>query len=152
MTYARSELQVVIWFLRQQQSPNGNASSLLLWRVHETIDKLHRRSPTKIPQSKNICNKSRLQVCLPTLPFESQHSVQTITQLPNDNIAIISLRLTFGGTPCPYEWGVISESICDLANALLKDNDWDPLTLSAPTSPPPRRTTLSDDIPFGIGK
>jgi hypothetical protein len=66
-------------------------------------------------------------------------------------MAIISLRLPFGGAPCPYEWGVISESICDLANALLQDEKWDPLTLSAPTTLPPRKT-MDDDIPFGIGR
>ena len=78
-------------------------------------------------------------------------AVQTITQLPDDDIAIISLRLTFGGAPGPFEWGVISESICDLANALLHDDDWNPSTLSAPSSVPPKKL-LSNDIPFGIGK
>jgi len=47
--------------------------------------------------------------------------------------------------------GVISESICDLANALLHDDNWDPATLSAPSSVPPKHL-LSDDIPFGIGR
>ena len=78
-------------------------------------------------------------------------AIQTITQLPDDDIAIISLRLTFGGAPGPFEWGVISESICDLANALLHDDNWDPSTLSAPASVPPMRL-LTDDIAFGIGR
>jgi hypothetical protein len=78
-------------------------------------------------------------------------AVQSITQLPDEKLALISLRLTFGGAPCPYEWGVISESVCDLANALLHDDDWDPQHLSAPTTPPPR-DALDDSIPFGIGK
>jgi hypothetical protein len=47
--------------------------------------------------------------------------------------SIITLRLTFGGAPCPYEWGVISESICDLANKLIKCDKWDPLTLTDST-------------------
>ena len=58
-------------------------------------------------------------------------AVQTITQLPEDNMAIISLQLTFGGLPCPFEWGVISESVCDLANAL-----WPRLAFPHPPSPP----------------
>ncbi len=53
------------------------------------------------------------------------------TQLPNDNLAIITLQLTFGGAPCPFEGGVISKSICDLANELLVSKEWDPETLHA---------------------
>ncbi len=52
------------------------------------------------------------------------------------NSKIITLRLTFGGAPCPYEWGVISETICDLANELIKCDDWDPLTLHASVQQP----------------
>lgn len=94
------------------------------------------------------------------MDYKSAHSrchlnwetaVQTITLLPDNNIAIILLRLTFGGAPGPFEWGVISESICDLANALLHDDNWDPATLSAPSSVPPKHL-LGDEIPFGIGR
>jgi hypothetical protein len=57
-------------------------------------------------------------------------ALQTATQLPEEKTAIITLRHTFGGAPCPFKWGVVSESICDLANALLQcDNDWDPSEL-----------------------
>jgi hypothetical protein len=57
-------------------------------------------------------------------------ALRTATQLPEEKTAIITLRETFGGTPCPFEWGVISEPICNLANELLKcDEDWDPSKL-----------------------
>jgi hypothetical protein len=64
-------------------------------------------------------------------------ALQTSTQLPDDNLTIITLRLitlrlTFGGAPCPFEWGIMSETICNLANELLKCDDWDPRTLHAP--------------------
>jgi hypothetical protein len=58
-------------------------------------------------------------------------ALQTCTQLPNNDLAIITLRLTFGGVPCPYQWGVMSETICDLANELIKSNKWNPLILHA---------------------
>lgn len=64
-------------------------------------------------------------------------AIQTMTHLPKDNIAIISLWLTFGGTPGPYEWGVISKAICDLANALVEDDAWNPLEINAPSMVPP---------------
>ncbi len=49
-------------------------------------------------------------------------------------------------------WGVFSESICDLANAILFNNDWDTFDLLAPNqSLVPPRTLLDDDIPFCAG-
>ncbi len=66
-------------------------------------------------------------------------AIQTITQLPDKEIAIILLQLTFGGSPGPYEWGVISKSICNLANALLLDDNWNPHQLAAPTSVPTKQ-------------
>ena len=59
-------------------------------------------------------------------------AVQTCTQLPEDDLAIIALHLTFGGAPGPYEWGVMSETICDLANAIILDNNWNPKSLHCP--------------------
>jgi hypothetical protein len=44
-------------------------------------------------------------------------ALQMCTQLPDNNLAIIRLRLR--GAPCPFKWGVISEPICDLANELI---------------------------------
>lgn len=65
----------------------------------------------------------------------------------------MALRLTFGGAPCPYEWSIISETICDLATAIAHDKNWCPLTLQAPdqtlVTPP---AFLPDDIPFAPGK
>jgi hypothetical protein len=52
-------------------------------------------------------------------------------QLPDDDLAIITFRLTFGGAPCPFKWGIRSETICNLANELLKCKEWDPRTLHA---------------------
>jgi hypothetical protein len=80
-------------------------------------------------------------------------ALKTATQLPDKAAALITLRLTFGGAPCPFQWGVISESICDLANELVQCNDWDPADLHALVQkdiPPPQ--FLDDDIPFAEGR
>ncbi len=62
------------------------------------------------------------------------------------------LRLSFGGKPCPFEWGVISETMCDLANAILLSNDWDPGELSAQNQHlVPRHEPLEPDVPFAAG-
>ena len=63
--------------------------------------------------------------------------------------ALIPLRAVFGGTPCPAEWSVISETVTDLANMLLNHPDWDPSTLHSPLQHKidgPSR--LQQDVPF----
>jgi hypothetical protein len=60
-------------------------------------------------------------------------AMQTITQLPDDKLGIIILCLNFGGTPCPFKWNILSESIHDLANEILFDKNWDPFTVYAPS-------------------
>ena len=67
-----------------------------------------------------------------------------------DDYALIPLRATFGGSPCPSEWSIISETATDLANMLLSNEDWDPTMLQSPHQPyikPPR--TLDEKLPFG---
>ena len=62
------------------------------------------------------------------------------------------LRLSFGGKPCPFEWDVISESICDFANAILHDDSWDPYNHTTPNQHlVPERMLLDDSIPFVHG-
>ena len=52
-----------------------------------------------------------------------------------------------------FEWGVISESICNLANELVQCNDWDPADLHALVQKNiPSPQFLDDDIPFAEGR
>eukprot|EP00956_Cyclotella_meneghiniana_P025476 scaffold53298_cov92-Cyclotella_meneghiniana.AAC.1 len=53
-------------------------------------------------------------------------ALQTCTHLPEAEIAILALRLTFGGSPCPAEWSAISELANDLTTAIMQHPDWDP--------------------------
>lgn len=48
-------------------------------------------------------------------------ALRSTTQLPEDEIAIVALRLTFGGRACPAMLGAMSETVCDLANAITND-------------------------------
>jgi hypothetical protein len=76
--------------------------------------------------------------------------LRSCTQLPEDELAVLALRLTFGGRPCPPEWGSLSESVCDLSNAILCDPAWNPLELYNPAALKiPTRRPLADDNPFG---
>lgn len=82
-----------------------------------------------------------------------QTALQTCIQLPEKDIAILALRLTFGGAPCPTKWNNMSEPATDLANAILHLPNWNPSELFSPLSEMfPKRVDLPDDIPFGVGK
>jgi hypothetical protein len=85
--------------------------------------------------------------------FHFATALRTVTQLPEDELAILALHLTFGGAPCPFKWGVILETICDLANKLLKCQDWEPTNLHALVQHKiPKRIYLDKDIPFTVGR
>ncbi len=65
----------------------------------------------------------------------------------------MALCLTFGGTPCLFECGIILETICNLATALLLNNNWDPFNLHAPNQANfPTTKFLTDDIHLAEGK
>ena len=78
---------------------------------------------------------------------------QSCKILLSKDIALLALRLTFGGAACAFEWSEISETICDLATAIANDESWDYTRLHSPLQalvPPPN--FLPDDIPFEEGK
>jgi len=107
----------------------------------------------KFPNSPIVCSKIDYKSAYRRCHLNATTAVQTCTQLPDRNLALMALRLTFGGSPGPYEWSVISETICDLAIAILHDDEWD---LSA-IDPPgldlvPSTLLLDDSIPFGNGR
>jgi hypothetical protein len=81
-------------------------------------------------------------------------AVQCCTQIPDLKIALMTLCLTFGGAPCPFEWGVISELICNLAMAILSNKNWKPDELHAPNQDKfvPEPQFFPDDTPFGKGR
>jgi hypothetical protein len=85
--------------------------------------------------------KSTFQRC----HLNASTAIQTCTQLVKIGILLMMLRLSFGGKPCPFEWGIISKTIWDLANVILHNNDWDPKELIAPNQHlvPERELSLS---------
>eukprot|EP00984_Skeletonema_dohrnii_P011474 scaffold4586_cov70-Skeletonema_dohrnii-CCMP3373.AAC.2 len=100
-------------------------------------------------KSRIFCQKIDFKSAFRRLHLNAEVAIQSCTQLPEEEIALIPLRMTFGGAPNPSEWGVISETSCDLANELLSNDGWNPLQLHSPNQHlvPPRQA-LSDDIPF----
>jgi hypothetical protein len=65
----------------------------------------------------------------------------------------MALRLTFGGSPCPSLWGIISETITDICNALISNKCWDHEELYDPISDQLLETNnLPDSVPFHPAK
>jgi len=106
----------------------------------------------KFPNRAILASKADFKSAYRRLHLSAATALQTCTQLSDSNLLLMTLRLTFGGTPGPYEWGALSESICDLAMAILHHSEWDPSVLKAQHQhlvPTPKR--LDESIPWGVG-
>ena len=105
------------------------------------------------PNKRILATKLDVKAAYRQCHLNATIATQTCTQLPSQGLTLLMLRLTFGGAPCPSEWGSIAESICDLANAILLNNKWNPLSLQLPAQHlVTNNIILEDDIPFGIGR
>ena len=78
-----------------------------------------RKYPDKRILASKIDYKSAYRRC----HLGAKTAIQTGTQLPDKNLAVVALRPTFGGAPGPYEWGVILDTVCDLTTAILHEDD-----------------------------
>jgi hypothetical protein len=107
----------------------------------------------KYPTTRIYATKINFKAAYRCLHLHHQTAVQGCTQSPDLELGLLPLRLIFGGAPCPYECGVISESICNLATAILHDNPWYPDNLQAPNQESfPSPKFMDDNVPFGEGK
>jgi hypothetical protein len=107
----------------------------------------------KHPNRKILASKINFKSAYRCCHLHHTSAVQSCAILPSDNIALLALRLTFGGAACAFEWSEISETICDLATAITNNVHWDPKTLFSPLQdsiPPP--IFLPDDVSFEEGK
>ena len=106
----------------------------------------------KFPNKSIVIQKIDMKLAYQRCHLNAATAIQMITQLPDEELAIIMLRLTFGGAPCPFEWNIISKSIRDLANAILYNNSWDPHSDYAPCQHlVPPIDLMDDSIPFAKG-
>jgi hypothetical protein len=66
---------------------------------------------------------------------------------------LISLRLPFGGSPCPSEFCLLSDMITDAVNDLMNCKIWNPFELRSDyVEMIPPANSLPDEIPFGTAK
>lgn len=107
----------------------------------------------KYPNCRIYCSKIDYKSAFRRMHLSWQTALRSCTQLPEDRVAVMALRLTFGGRACPSEWSCLSEMVCDLANALINDPSWDPDDLYNPQSLRiPEMKSLPEDIKIAEAK
>jgi hypothetical protein len=138
-----------------QQQSDQRGITITTMRVQSLPDAtimLDSGGKTKVPDAPIALQKIDIKSAYRRCHLNAITAIQAITQLPNKELIIIMLWLTFGGAPCPFEWNTLSESICNLANEILLDNSWDPRTLHAPSQHLiPAMELLDASIPFAKG-
>jgi hypothetical protein len=83
----------------------------------------------KYPNQQILAKKDDFKSAYCCLHLNGNTAVKTVTQLPELELELMSLRLVFAGAPGLYKWSVISETICNLTTAIKHNKRWDPTTL-----------------------
>ncbi len=144
---------------RIQSMSMGRLSKRTAWPIirassgPQALQSTIKLEPTSFSLAYLECASGKLSTGLSPLVRNSQMSGYVVqnsasNQLSNDvistqprqsKLAHNSSKLAFfswcssvGGKPCLSEWGAISESICDLATAILHSDDWDPDKIYTP--------------------
>jgi hypothetical protein len=153
-THPRPKIQMEELFgISKQPDEERRPPPLLLWRSGSKSSKLGSWSTKKYPNIRIFAKKNDIKAAYHCLHLNHKTSHQRCTQVPEESLALMMLQLTFGGSPCPNEFSVVSETICNLATVIISHNNWDPDELHAPAQenlPPP--IFLPDNIPFGEGR
>jgi hypothetical protein len=103
--------------VQQDKLPSIMYSFALLRSVHYILSIRHRHPKVKI----YIC-KFDIDAAYCRCSFSNKTAFESMTIFAG--LLLVALRMTFGGAPCPSMWGVISESITDIGNALLQNDMW----------------------------
>jgi hypothetical protein len=105
----------------------------------------------RLPKVKILGGKSDIKAAYRRVTLHGD-TAEKCTIMYKD-FGLTSLRLTFGGSPCPNEFCIASELCTDLANDLLHCPHWDPSKLFSPHAEkvlPPQY--LKENIPFATAK
>ncbi len=161
-THPQPKLQMeVLLNISQQSSEEKRPPPLLLWRSGSKICKLGSHTSQKkyiiaqkkYPNIRIFTTKLNIKAAYLCLHLNHKTCCQCCAQVSKESLALMMLWLTFQGFPYPKDFGVFSETICDLATALISHNNWDPDKLHTPDQnnfPPPN--FLPNNIRFGEGR
>ena len=99
------------------------------------------------PRRKILLQKVDFKAAYRRVHLSPATAVKCITVVRD--LAFVSLRMPFGGRPCPSLFGDFSETITDLSNAIARDETWCPEELHSPLQHLiPATKCEPDDIPF----
>ena len=112
-----------IGYFSQQQSQHRRTDACYFGRALRRLINWAVAARKLYPKKRIPATKLDVKAAYQRCHLNAMIAIQTCTQLPSEGLALLMLRLTFGGAPCPSEWGSIAESICDLANAILLGDD-----------------------------
>jgi hypothetical protein len=102
---------------------------------------------THHPTTRILISKYDYSDAYRRIAHSAEAATQTIAVV--EELAYLSLRLTFGGSPNPPTWCMFSELVTDLANELTRCNDWDPdITFSPAQAQVPSPQRLSSQVPL----
>jgi hypothetical protein len=135
--------------VRKRQSITREARTPLLWRVPFKDYPLHSLSETMAPFCKDsfLGGKSDIKAAYRRIILHGDTAEKST--IMHGDLGLTSLRLTFGGSPCPNEFCLFSELCTDLANDILHCPCWDPSKLHSPYASKVAEPQYHDEnIPF----
>jgi hypothetical protein len=106
---------------------------------------LHLR--TQFPQRRIFLQKVDFKSAYQRMHLSAGMAAKCVTVVRD--LAYVSLRLPFGGRPCPSLWSDFSETITNLSHAIANDESWHPEKLCSPLQHLiPKTVAEPGDIPF----
>ena len=118
--------------------------------IHQIVD-LRARHPSK----KIFIRKEDLKSAYRRMHLRSRSALRSAVRVKIKGAwyILISTRLPFGGSPCPPDFCLLSDMICDTMNDLLLCKDWDETKVSYEfCNFIPEDEVLDDSIPFEPAK
>ena len=122
----------------------------MLLRLIHYIVSLRRRYPDK----KIWLRKEDFKSAFRRVHLHSSTALKSVVRMIIDDIdmILVSLRLPFGGAPCPSGFCLVSDVLTDVINDLLNDETWDhEATKGAFVTKIPQAKPLQNDITFEPG-
>ncbi len=130
----------------QDNLPMCMYSYVLMRTLHYIVHLRHRHPTTKI-----FISKYDIDAAYRRCHLSGKTAAECLTI--HNNILLMALRMTFGGSPCPSLWGIISETIADICNTLLNCKQWDHKSLYDNITNSIRHSSpLPESIPFHKAK
>jgi hypothetical protein len=128
----------------KESLPHCTYSFALLRLLHYIISVRERHPGTKI-----FISKFDLDSAYRRCHLSGETAPECLT-IYKDTL-LMALRMTFGGSPCPSMWGLISETITDVCNTLIQCTSWDYQNFYDELSDSiPNPISLLDNPPFTL--